>query len=73
MHIEYDITLSKGIGVIASKEVYNIASVHPRQVDNILYVNLDMGKVIDLILWGIFRVIHVIDRGKFRDLYDLSN
>ena len=74
MYSEYAITISKGIGEIVSREVYDITGVYPKQVDNILYVNLDMEKVIDLILWGrtIYKVIHVIDRGNFRDLDDLS-
>ncbi len=70
----YAITITKGIADIASKEVHDITGVYPRAGDNILYASLDMDRLYDLILWGrtIYKVIHILDQGSFRDLDDLA-
>lgn len=74
MGAEYAVTITKGIADIASKEVYNITGVYPKAGDNILYLSLDMDRLYDLILWGrtIYKVIHILDRGKFKDIDDLA-
>ncbi len=75
MKAEYAITITKGIADIASREVYSITRESPEKGDNILYVSLDMERLYDLILWGrtIYKVIHILDRGRFKTLDGLAD